>query len=495
MVELAKEQNLDTLRQISLLLDREIQRLIVENRHLTAELARLRGQPNPEQLAFTAAQPLEQTRATILAHPVADSAPRASRPAPPGHGPRPQPTLPIIEMRHELPAEERQCPACGGTLMEMSGQCETSDRITAVKLTYQVEHHLRQKYRCTCNGAVVTAPGPAQVIPGGRYAPEFAIGVAVAKYADHLPLERQVRMMARDGLIVESQTLWDQLNAMARHLEPTYAALGRRALAAPVINVDETRWAIMGSAKPAAGTVWGVHAPAVAFYRILSGKSADEGRQVLGDYRGTVVADGFAVYDVLARDGPGFTLAHCWAHAKRKYDDVAEQWPSACAEIGALIGELYAIERLVPGPFPGDAAAQALRQQLRQERSKPLLDRMWHWATVQVGLPRSDFGKAVRYMLERWDGLTRFVKDPRVPLDNNAAERALRGPVVGRKNHYGSRSLRGTQVAALFYTLCETAKLAGVDPHAYLLRALYTAITRPGAVTFPEDLLVSAPTA
>jgi transposase len=160
------------------------------------------------------------------------------------------------------------------------------------------------------------------------------------------------------------------------------------------------------------------------FYRILPGKSADEGRKVLGDYRGTVVADGFAVYDVLARDGPGFTLAHCWAHATRKYDEIAEQWPSACAEIGVLIGELYAIERLVPGPFPGDAAAQALRQQLRHERSQPLLDQIWHWATVQVGLPRSDFGKAVRYMLERWDGLTRFVNDPLIPLDNNAADAA-----------------------------------------------------------------------
>jgi transposase len=93
---------------------------------------------------------------------------------------------------------------------------------------------------------VVTSPGPVQLTPGGRYAPEFAVGVAVAKYADHLPLERQVRMMAREGLVVDSQTLWDQLNALARHLEPTYDALGQRALTASVINVDETRWRIMG---------------------------------------------------------------------------------------------------------------------------------------------------------------------------------------------------------------------------------------------------------
>src|SRR5207249_5305638 len=129
------------------------------------------------------------------------------------------------------------------------------------------------------------ARGPAQVTRGGRYAPEFEVGVAVAKYTDHLPRERQVRMMARDGLQVDSQTLWDQLNAMARHLEPTYAALGRRALQAPVINVDETRWAMMGSPRPAAGTVWGVRSPTVSFYRILPGKSADEGRKVLVDYR------------------------------------------------------------------------------------------------------------------------------------------------------------------------------------------------------------------
>jgi transposase len=496
MVELTKEHDLETLRQISLLLDRENQRLITKTLELTAEVARLQGIANPEQLQLAVLRDLQQRRAQLFHHdpPSSDASVRRRRPSSPGHGPRPQPTLPVVEIRHELSPEDRQCPACGGALMPMTDQAERSERITTVKLTYQVEHHIRQKYRCRCNGAVVTAPGPAQVTPGGRYAPEFGVGVAVAKYADHLPLERQVRMMAREGLTVESQTLWDQIHAIAHHLEPTYHALGRRALAAAVINVDETRWAMMGSTTPAKGTVWTVRSPTVSFYRILPGKSTDEGRQVLNGYRGTVVADGFAVYEVLARDGPGFTLAHCWSHAKRKYEEIAEQWPSACAEIGALIGELYAIERLVPGPFPGDAAAQTLRRQLRQERSQPVLDRMWHWATVQVGLPRSEFGKAVRYMLDRWAGLTRFIDDPGVPLDNNAAERALRGPVVGRKNHYGSRSPRGTHVAALFYTLCETAKLAAVDPHAYLLRALYVAIARPGAVTYPEDLVTATVT-
>jgi transposase len=488
MVELTDERDVDTLRQISRLLDRENRRLIAKNLQLTAELARLRGVTDPAQLELALRQQLEDARAHVFARQPGPPAVEPARPVRPGHGPRAQPALPTIEIRHELPTDQRACPACGGEVTAMTGQYETSERVTTVKLTYHLEQHLRQKYRCACNGAVVTAPGPLQLTPGGRYAPAFAVGVAVAKYADHLPLERQVRMMAREGLIVESQTLWDQLNVLARHLEPTYEALGRHALEAPVINVDETRWAIMGSSAPAAGTVWTVRTPTESFYRILPGKSTDEGRQVLAGYRGIAVVDGFAVYEVLARDGPGFTLAHCWAHAKRKFGDIADQWPVASAEIAALIGELYAIERRVPGSFPGDAETQDLRWQLRQAHSRLVLDRIWHWATVQVGLPRSDFGKAVRYMLERWDGLTRFLTDPRIPLDNNAAERALRGPVVGRKNHYGSRSIRGTQVAALFYTLCESARLVGVDAHAYLRHALNAALITPGTVTLPDAL-------
>jgi len=489
VVPLAEERDVDTLRQISLLLERENQRLIAKNLQLTAELARLRGLPEVAQLTFAVEQTLPQSRAAILdgasATARALATPRSPRP---GHGPRAQPALPIVEVRHELPAEQRGCPACGGTLTELVGQCETAERITTVKATYHVEHHARQKYRCACNGAVVTAPAPPVLIPGGRYTPAFAVGVAVAKYADHLPLERQVRMMAREGLIVESQTLWDQIQALARHLEPTYEALGRQALATPVIHVDETRWPRLGSGALSAGTVWGVATPTTAFYRIRPGKSADEGRQVLGDYRGTVVVDGYAVYEVLARDGPGFALAHCWAHTKRKFQANATDWPTACGEIDALIGDLYDVERLVPGRFPGDTAAQALRHQLRQERSRGIADRIKTWATEQVGLPRSELGKAVRYMLERWTGLTRFLDNPCIPLDNNAAERALRGPVVGRKNHYGSKSLRGTQVAALFYTLCESAKLGGVDPHLYLLTATEAALATPGTVTLPATV-------
>ena len=139
MVELTKERDLETLRQISLLLDRENQRLITKTLELTAEVARLRGVVDPEQLQLAVLRELEQRRAQVFHHDTRTSSSTAAapmRPPQPGHGPRPQPTLPIVEIRHELPSDERQCPACGGELMEMRGQAEISDRITTVKLAY-----------------------------------------------------------------------------------------------------------------------------------------------------------------------------------------------------------------------------------------------------------------------------------------------------------------------------------------------------------------------
>ena len=152
-----------------------------------------------------------------------------------------------------------------------------------------------------------------------------------------------------------------------------------------------------------------------------------------------------------------------------------DQWPVACREIAALVGELYAVEHLVPGPFPGDAARRCCGKQLRQERSRPVLDRMWHWATVQVGLPRSDFGKAVRYILERWDGLTRFVDDPRIPLDNNGRT-GPPWPPGWDARIIADRARCGDSGGGAVYTLCETARLVGVDPQAHPLHAVHAAI-------------------
>ena len=172
-------------------------------------------------------------------------------------------------------------------------------------------------------------------------------------------------------------------------------ALGRRALDAPVINVDETRWGIMGSAHAAADRV-GCGRPRSLSIGSCRANLAEEGRQVLSGYRGMVGRRLRRLRGARTRRAR-LQAGALLAHAKRN-DDGSRSTPSACARDRRAHWGPDAIERLVLGPFPGDAAAQALRQQLRQDRSKPLVDRIWHWATVQVGLPCSDFGKAVRYM-------------------------------------------------------------------------------------------------
>jgi len=450
MVRIQDERDLETLRQISILLDNENKRLIHKTRNLTLELARRMGldEKQCEQMELSVLEELQKKREHVFRldeRRKAEQEAKESKKKDPqkGHGPRPQPQLPLVELpARELPEEDRCCKVCGGTVEEMKGQFEESEWITVIHREFRRERIRQKKYRCSCNANVVTAPGPEKLIPGGRYTVEFAAEVAVGKYTDHLPLERQVRMMAREGLEVDSQTLWDQVHAMAMHVKPTYEALLARALSSPVLHADESGWPLLGKKGKSPGSVWNLSTPEVIVYRMMPSKSEEDGRKVLGSYRGTVVADGYVVYANLKRAGP-FRLANCWAHVLRHAEEAFENFPTACGELLKMIRELYDIEREVPGPFPGTEEAEKLRHRLRQERSRPLTKAIYEWLFAQQGLPRSEFGKLVHYIIERWKGLTVFLEDPLVPLDNNAAERALRGPVLGRKNHYGSRSRVG----------------------------------------------------
>jgi transposase len=492
VLRLDRIRDLETMRQVAVLLEHENDRLHAKLAALTRELSQLRGED-----ARVAQRQLEALKEILAQREQAlfgdstekRSRPAASTPAPPppprGHGPKPQPALPIIDMVHELAAADRTCPACGGVLREMTGQAEESEEITVVERRFVMLHHVRKKYRCRCNGCVETAPGPLRLTArpdrrGRHYSADFAVEVAIGKYLDHLPLERQARMMRREGLLVDSQTLWDQLEAAARVLQPTYEALGQQVQAAPVIGADETWWRVLVGPPGKRWWAWTLTSDTAVTYTILESRSQEAARQVLNGYQGIVVADGYGAYEALARAGPRFTLAHCWAHVRRKFVEAESHYPGPCAEALDLIGQLYAVERECPEP--------AALPQWRAERSAPLVTAIRTWALQQRALPESGLGKAIAYMLGLWPGLTRCLDDPRIPLDNNATERALRGMVVGRKNHYGSRSKRGTQVAALFYSLVESAKLCGVEPKAYLLRALRAALATPGTVTLPHTL-------
>jgi hypothetical protein len=203
-------------------------------------------------------------------------------------------------------------------------------------------------------------------------------------------------------------------------------------LTAPVIGADETWWRLMGGSAPnKRWWAWSVTREDAVAYMICESRSQEAARQVLNGYRGIVAADGYGAYDALARAGPSFTLAHCWAHVRRKFVDAEAHYPAPCAEVLALIGQLYAVERAGPAVEVGTSDARreealALRARARREQSAPIIVAIHAWAHQQRVLPESSVGKAIAYMLGLWNGLTRFLNDPRIALDNNATERALR---------------------------------------------------------------------
>jgi transposase len=496
----------DTIKQVAVLLEKENARLHKRLAALVKELAAAKGQQGSKQLELELVK-LQEQMALMQQRMFAASSERRKGSDDNntdkdsdkkdkkrlGHGPRKQPDLPVQENLIDLDPEQQVCDVCGELLSEFKGQFEEADEITVVKRQFILLRHKRKKYRCRCNAKVRTALPPPRLIVGGRYSIDFAVEVACSKYLDHLPLARQVKMMAREGLKVDTQTLWDQIEALATHLQPSYEALPDYVLSKPVVHADETPWPLLSKGGKKRWYAWCAAVPDAVVYRIMKGRSTEEARKLLGGYKGVVVVDGYQAYNKLARDGPGeFVLSYCWAHVRRKFVEAEKFYPRAGAEILDLIGQLFAVERQAPDHVcvEGEQRQKALaqRHRLRQEISRPLLDQILHWSGQQEALPQSTLRRAIKYMINLWKGLTRFVDDPQIPIHNNLAEREMRRPVLGRKNHYGSRSKRGTEVSALFYSLLESAQLAGREPKAYLSRAAYMAIKSPGAVILPHQL-------
>jgi hypothetical protein len=213
--------------------------------------------------------------------------------------------------------------------------------------------------------------------------------------------------------------------------------------------------------------MWCLTAQGIVVHRIREDKSTATFTDLVGNYTGVIVCDALATHGAGARASPGIVPAACWAHVLRRFRDAAPDHPEAERAL-AWIGALYDIDDRA-----GDDLAR--RAELRRSESRVVLDELYAWLCDQATLTSLSIGRAAAYTLTNWERLTRFVDDPRIPLDNNATERGIRGPVVGRKNYYGSKSRRGTQVAATLYSILETAKLHGVNPAEYLYAAIVAA--------------------
>lgn len=508
--DISKETDVPLLQQAVRLLEHENRRLTQQLGALMRELAELRNSEDPNLEVQLKLQAVEQHLAKLQkmvfgpssertkhedksdsaagaddegenesAAPSDEQEPKSSKPRPNKASRRKQGDLPLIIRPHVVPESEMTCELCGEQLKDWPGQFDTSKEVHFLRRAFVMVEHQQAKARCPNGCCVKTAPTPRKLFPGARYSIDFALEVAIQKYLFHMPLARQVRQMRAEGLEIDTQTLWDQLNKLATILQPVYEKILEFVIAHGVIGADETSWRMMSEKerikhdKNKSWQVWTLATEKAVYYEIQDGRSMKAAEKLLGDYEGVILCDGYAVYKALAGRKSNITLAFCWSHARRKYKDIKEFFPKDTEKIVDLIDKLFEIDRRAPGD---DAESLQKRAHLRDTLSRPIIDEIKQWAIDVKTLPKSGLADAIAYMTNHWSGLVRFLDDPRIALSNNTTERANRDPVLGRKNHYGSRSVRGTEVAAQLYSILETVKLCGVDPRAYLQLAVEAAL-------------------
>ena len=369
--------------------------------------------------------------------------------------------LPRETVEHPAPGA---CPACGGSL-RLLGE-DVTEVLDWVPGRFRVMRHVRPKCSCRQCEAIAQAPAPSLPIRRGRASPALLAHVLVSKYADHLPLYRQAEILARADVDLCRSTLADWVGQCAALLRPLVDALARHVVAGTVLHADDTPVSVLapGTGKTRTGRLWAYvrderpwagPAPPGVFYRYSPDRKGEHPRSHLTAFGGTLHADGYAGFDGLY-EGGRVVEAACWAHVRRKFYDLhaAGRAPLA-TEAVQRIATLYDIECHITG-HTADARATE-----RKARAGPLLDGLHEWLTATLArVPgRGDLAGAIRYALSRWTALTRYRDDGQLAIDNNAAERAIRPLVLGRKNWLFCGSDTGGDRAAAIMSLLETAKL------------------------------------
>ena len=414
-----------------------------------------------------------------------------------------QPKLATATRLHLLDEADRVCPGCGGTLYPKQGRFESCERVAVSERVYTLVTDHKQIYGCGDGcGATDTALAPAQLVAGGRYDSGVAVQIAVDKYVDHQPLNRQVAAMKRAGLTMSRQSVWDQLNALARLCAPTYLALHCWMLTShELLHADETTWRMMLEGGSLKWWMWALAAPDGFFCMISPTRGTDAGRLLLRDFDGVLMSDAYAVYKKLAAEAlqetldladerpwhPRFEHAVCWSHARRPFEQASKDDDDA-HEILDFLAELYEIEARAKRMAGGDEEKLLeIRARLRDTESRAVVDKIARWRAQQFALPGTKMDEGLVYLRNQWRKLTYFLDAPLVPLDNNLAERQVRAVVLGRKNHLGSHSERGAQVAAIFYSLLGSCRLVGVSPNQYLNTLVQRALADPDYTLLPHE--------
>lgn len=380
--------------------------------------------------------------------------------------------LPREEIVHEPASGACTCPDCGGTLRRLGA--DAHEMLDVMPVLWRVVRQVRPKYSCRRCEKIVQAPAPVSAVARGKATFATLAHVVVSKFDHHLPLYRQAEMMAAQGLDIDRSTLAGWTGQAAALLDPVVSRIRDAVLAADKIHADDTPVPVLdpGRGKTATGRVWvyaaddrasGSTTPPATWYRFTPDRTGAHPQAHLAGFSGFLQADAYAGYDGLYRSGVAEVA--CWAHFRRKVFDLHERSPTPLTtDILERIGALYAIEAEVRGQ-PPDA-----RHLARQDRTRPLVAALREVldAALRRLSPKSDMAKAIAYGTKRWPALCRFLDDGRLEIDNNIAERALRGIAIGRRNWLFAGSRAGGERAAAIYTVIQTCKANGVDPQAYI---------------------------
>ena len=381
------------------------------------------------------------------------------------------------------------CACCGSDRIVKMGE-DVTETLEVVPRQWKVIQTVREKFTCRDCEKISQPPAPFHPIPRGWAGPSLLAMIVFEKFGQHQPLNRQADRYAREGVELSLSTLADQVGAVTELLTPLHALIEAHVKAAGRLHGDDTTVPLLARGGTKTARLWtyvrddrpfdGTAPPAVIF-RFSRDRSGEHPTGHLKGWQGILQADAYAgynqLYDLRREPGP-VASALCWAHARRKFFELADVEKNIrkgknakdispiAFEAVRRIDALFEIERNINGKSP------AARLEARQRLSAPLVADLERWLRGERALlsKHAKVAKAIDYLLlsNHWPSFTRFLEDGRICLSNNAAERSLRGVALGRKSWLFAGSERGGQRAAAMYSLIGTAKLNDIDPQAWL---------------------------
>jgi transposase len=384
--------------------------------------------------------------------------------------PRRQPVAKVLQtVTQTLEPQEKSCPHCGQAKCQIG--CEKSERFEYIPPQVIRHEILRPKLACPCGqGGVSIAPLPPQLIEQGQAGASLVAHVLLSKYDDHLPLYRQEQQFLRLGVSFSRQRLCDWVEKGAGWLVAIVREMKRELLAGDYLQVDETPVKVMDpdvKGQCATGYLWLAGRPGGdVIFEFHPGRGQEYARELVGAFRGYLQRDGYSAYGALSRVEKGLVPVGCWAHVRRKFVEAAQLESAQAVEVVGEIRQLYLIE--------GRARAQGLREQqrlrLREELARPILEALQpHLEGLrEKHLPQSPMGKAIRYALNEWQPLRRYLEDGQLEIDNNLTENAIRPSAVGKKNWLFIGHPQAGWRSAVIYSLIVSCRRRQIDPWEYL---------------------------